>query len=87
MTYYLYILRCRDNTFYCGWTNNLERRVKEHNEDKSKGAKYTKGRRPVKLVYFEKYKTKKAVMKREWEIKQWPRDKKEELVRVFCAVV
>ncbi len=81
MIYYFYILRCVDNSLYCGWTKDLERRVKEHNEDKFKSAKYTKSRRPVKLVYFERYKTINLVMKREVEVKKWPKDKKEKLIQ------
>lgn len=79
--YYLYILRCSDNSFYCGQTNNLQRRIKEHNSNDSKSAIYTKIRRPVKLVYFEKYKTIQEAMKREFEIKKWPKVKKEALVK------
>ena len=69
---YTYILRCADGTYYCGWTNNLDRRLKAHNE--GKGAKYTRSRRPVALS------TKEEAMRREYEIKQLPRKKKEELI-------
>ena len=79
--YYVYILRCSDNSLYCGQTNNLERRIKEHNSDKFKSAKYTKGRRPVKLVYFEKNQTVNEALKREYEIKKLPKTKKEILVK------
>lgn len=79
--YYLYILRCSDNSLYCGQTNNLERRVQEHNSDKFKSAKYTKGRRPVKLVYFEKYRTLSKVLKRELKIKKMTKEKKEVLIQ------
>lgn len=79
--YYLYILRCFDNSLYCGQTNDLQRRVQEHNSDKFKSAKYTKGRRPVKLVYFEKYKTINKVLKREFEIKKMTKTKKEALIQ------
>ena len=78
--YYFYILRCRDNTLYCGQTKNLKRRVKEHNFDDKKSAKYTKGRRPVKLVYFEKFPTLKKALQREIEIKKWTKEKKEKLL-------
>ena len=70
--HYLYILRCSDNSLYCGQTNDLKRRVKEHNSDNSK-SKYTRSRRPVKLVYFEKYKTVNEALKREFEIKKMSR--------------
>ena len=75
---YTYILRCADGTYYCGWTNNLDRRLKAHNE--GKGAKYTRSRRPVALVYYEAFPTKEESMRREYEIKQLPRKKKEELI-------
>lgn len=67
---YTYILRCADGTYYCGWTNNLDRRLKAHNE--GKGAKYTRSRRPVALVYYEAFSTKEEAMRREYEIKQLP---------------
>ena len=75
---YTYILRCADGTYYCGWTNNLDRRLKAHNE--GKGARYTRSRRPVALVYYEAFSTKEEAMRREYEIKQLPRKKKEELI-------
>ena len=75
---YTYILRCADGTYYCGCTNNLDRRLKAHNE--GKGAKYTRSRRPVALVYYEAFSTKEEAMRREYEIKQLPRKKKEELI-------
>ena len=75
---YTYILRCADGTYYCGWTNNLDRRLKAHNE--GKGAKYTRSRRPVALVYYEAFSTKEEAMRREYEIKQLPRKKTEELI-------
>lgn len=71
---YVYILMCKDNTLYTGWTNCLERRVKVHNE--GKGAKYTRGRLPVKLVYFEEFSTKSEALKREFEIKKMSRKEK-----------
>ena len=79
--YYLYILRCSDNSLYCGQTNDLQRRIQEHNSNKFKSAKYTKGRRPVKLVYSEKYKTVNEALKREFEIKKMTKTKKEALVK------
>ncbi len=77
MKHYTYILKCSDNTYYTGYTNHLEKRIQAHNE--GKGAKYTKGRRPVELVYYEEYETKQTAMKREWEIKHFSRGKKESL--------
>ncbi|WP_289301121.1 GIY-YIG nuclease family protein, partial [Sporofaciens musculi] len=65
---YTYILRCKDGTLYTGWTNNLKKRIKAHNL--GKGAKYTKSRRPVKLVYCEEFSTREEAMKREYAIKR-----------------
>ena len=75
---YTYIVKCSDETLYTGWTNNLEKRLEAHNS--GKGAKYTKTRRPVKLVYFEEYDTKQEAMKREYAIKQLSRQKKLALI-------
>ncbi|WKZ36717.1 MAG: GIY-YIG nuclease family protein [Anaerolineales bacterium] len=77
MTCYCYILECADGTYYTGWTTDPERRVKQHN--KGDGARYTKTRRPVKLVYSEAQPDKKSAMKRERAIKALPRKKKMEL--------
>ena len=74
---YTYIVRCNDGTYYTGWTNDIEKRVKTHNE--GKGAKYTKTRRPVTLVYYESFQTKEEAMRREWEIKQMKRGEKEKV--------
>ena len=76
--HYTYILKCKDNTYYTGYTNDLEKRIKAHNE--GKGAKYTKGRGPVELVYCEEYEEKGRAMRREWEIKQLSRNEKENLI-------
>ena len=75
---YTYILKCSDNTFYTGWTNDLSKRLSAHNE--GKGAKYTKGRTPVVLAYYECFTEKSAAMKREYEIKQLSRQEKEALI-------
>lgn len=80
MSFYFYILRCSDNSLYCDQTNDLDRRIKEHNFDKTKSAKYLRGKTPVKLVYFEKYKTLQKAMKREWQVKRWKKVKKELLI-------
>lgn len=76
---YTYILECSDGTLYCGWTNDLAKRVKAHNE--GKGAKYTKARRPVVLRYFEEHETKEEAMRREWQIKHLSRSEKIQLIR------
>ena len=73
--YYVYILECSDKTFYCGYTNDLEKRLNDHNFSK-KGAKYTKSRRPVKLIYKEEFKTINEALKREAAIKKLKRDQK-----------
>ena len=78
---FTYILECSDGTLYTGWTTDLDRRVKAHNA--GKGAKYTKSRRPVKLVYFESFSTKQEAMRREWEIKQLKRQEKEIMITGF----
>lgn len=70
---YTYIVKCSDNTLYTGWTNDLEKRIKTHNA--GKGAKYTKSRLPVTLVYYETFQTKEEAMRREWEIKHLTRSK------------
>ena len=71
---YTYIIRCKDDTLYCGWTNNLEKRISSHNA--GTGAKYTRNRHPVELVYYETFETKEEAMRREYEIKQLTRKKK-----------
>lgn len=78
---YTYIVRCSDGTLYTGWTNNIERRIRDHNV--GKGAKYTKPRRPVTLVYLEVFETKEEAMKREYAIKRLSRDKKIELTEKY----
>ena len=75
---YTYIVECADGSLYCGWTNDLDKRIKDHNA--GKGAKYTKTRLPVKLVYFEEFDTKEEAMSREWHITQRRREKKMELI-------
>ena len=82
---YTYILECSDGTYYCGWTNNLEKRLAAHNA--GKGAKYTKSRLPVKLIYFEEFETKEEAMSREWHIKRLSRLEKEALISSadFCT--
>ena len=80
---YTYLLTCRGGSFYCGWTNHLQERVKAHNE--GRGAKYTKSRRPVSLAYYEVFATKEEAMKREWAIKKLSRREKERLVEGFLA--
>lgn len=76
--YYVYILHCADNTLYTGITNDLDRRLKMHNNKKA--SKYTRGRTPVEYVYTEKVIDKSTALKREYEIKRLSRDKKEKMI-------
>lgn len=78
--WYLYILKCSDDTLYTGITTDLQRRVEEHNSS-PKGAKYTRIRRPVELIYFESHKDKSGATIREIEIKKLSRAKKLELIK------
>ncbi|GAB1469286.1 GIY-YIG nuclease family protein [Chloroflexota bacterium] len=77
MNCFCYILECSDGTFYTGWTTDPERRVAQHN--RGIGARYTKTRRPVRLVYLEEQPDKISALKRERAIKALPRKKKMEL--------
>ena len=76
-----YIVKCRDGSLYTGWTNDLEKRLRAHNE--GRGAKYTKSRRPVVLKYYETFSTKQEAMRREWAVKQLSRKEKLELIEAF----
>lgn len=78
MSNYTYILSCADNSLYCGWTNNLEKRLASHNNGTA--SKYTRTRRPVKLIYFEEFDTKKEAMSREYNIKRMTRKEKLKLI-------
>ena len=80
---YTYILRCADDTLYCGWTNDLQKRLFAHNA--GTGAKYTKSRRPVTLAYYELHESKQTAMQREAAIKKLPRQKKLALLQTPCA--
>lgn len=75
---YTYMLRCRDGSFYIGWTNELDARVAAHNA--GRGGKYTRSRRPVELVYFECFPTKREAMSREWHLKRLSHAQKAELL-------
>ena len=75
---YTYIVKCSDETFYTGWANDLEKRIEMHNS--GKGAKYTKARLPVELVYYEAFDTKEEAMSREWHIKRLSRSEKQKLI-------
>ena len=77
MSWVCYLLRCADDTLYCGITNNLDARLAAHNA--GEGAKYTRGRAPVRLVHVEPCTDKSAALKRELQIKRLPRAKKKNL--------
>ena len=79
MKHFVYIVECADKSLYVGCTNDLNKRIKQHNESKW-GAHYTKLRRPVKLIYSEQFTILKIARQRESEIKGWRRDKKLALV-------
>ena len=80
---YVYLLRCADESLYCGWTTDLAARVKAHNE--GRGAKYTRSRLPAELVYFEEYEDRHEALSREWHIKRLPREEKLQLIRGFAS--
>jgi len=79
MDFRVYLLRCRDNSLYCGYTKNLDNRLEKHN--KGTASKYTSRRRPVRLVYFEEQETISSAMKREIQIKKFSKKEKELLVK------
>jgi putative endonuclease len=76
--HYIYVLECSDGTLYTGYTTDVQRRLEEHNS--GQGAKYTRGRRPVKLRHQEAFESRSLAQKREYQIKQLPRSQKEELI-------
>lgn len=78
---YTYILKCADGSLYCGWTNNLEKRISAHNAGTA--SKYTRTRRPVELAYFEQFETKQEAMSREYHIKRLTREEKLKLIGMF----
>ncbi|WP_455258853.1 GIY-YIG nuclease family protein [Peptoniphilus asaccharolyticus] len=79
--YYVYLLKCNDNSLYCGYTVDLQNRVSAHNN--KTGAKYTRSRTPVELVYYETFSNKSDALKRECSIKKLTRDKKLLLIENF----
>jgi putative endonuclease len=79
--YYCYLLECRDGTYYCGITTDREKRLKQHNQGSA--SKYTRSRRPVKMVYCEEQTNRSTAMRREREIKKFPRLKKKELIKGY----
>ena len=79
--WHVYMVRCSDGTLYTGITIDLEKRIEAHNSGKD-GARYTRSRRPVKLVYSEQVESKSAAAKLECQIKRLPRDKKKRMVKM-----
>ncbi len=79
MSSYVYVLRCGDGSLYTGWTNDLKQRLAAHQS--GKGAKYTRGRLPIEMVYFEEMPDKSAALKRENELKKLKKTKKELLIK------
>ena len=76
---YVCLLRCSDGSLYCGWTTNLTARLKAHNS--GEGAKYTRSRLPVELVFYETCEDRHEALSREWHIKRLPREEKLALIR------
>ena len=76
---FVYIMQCSDGSYYTGWTTDIERRLQEHNQGVA--SKYTRGRRPVKCVYYEELPSKSEALKRELMIKKMTRAQKEGLIR------
>lgn len=79
--WYVYLLRCSDNSLYAGITTDINRRLDEHNHCNKKAAKYTRARRPVNLAYLEEADSKKTASQREYQLKQLPKHEKEQLAR------
>ena len=79
--HYIYLVRCSDDSLYCGWTTDLKRRIDAHNGHIPGGAKYTRGRRPVTLVYSESFHQKQEAQRREYAIKRMTKTKKLRLIK------
>ena len=79
--HYIYLVRCSDDSLYCGWTTDLKRRIDAHNGHISGGAKYTRGRRPVTLVYAESFHQKQEAQRREYAIKRMTKTKRLRLIK------
>ena len=82
---YVYLLRCADGSLYCGWTTDPEARLAAHNS--GRGAKYTRSKLPVKLVYLEAYEDRHEALSREWHIKRMSHAEKEKLVVVGTVLL
>lgn len=88
MPHYVYVVKCADGTFYTGYTTDLDKRISEHNGEgdttsaRLAGSKYTRARRPVKLIYHERFSTRSEAMQREYAIKKLTRPEKLELINL-----
>ena len=79
--FYTYLILTENNTYYCGYTNNMEKRYEKHKN--GKGAKYTRANKPIKLAYLAEYKTKSEALKEEYRIKHLSRQDKELLSQIY----
>ena len=84
--WYLYVVECSDGSLYTGVTTDVHRRLNEHNES-TKGAKYTRSRRPVRLVYYEEHVDRSAACKAEYALKKMSRKNKLEYIRIPCSII
>ncbi len=83
--WYVYFLRCSDNSVYAGITTDITRRLSEHNHSNTLGAKYTRVRRPVKLAFYEPHENRSIASKREYQLKQMTKKQKEQLISTFVS--
>jgi putative endonuclease len=83
--YCVYVLLCRDNSLYTGFTTDIKRRIQDHSE--GKGSKYVRSKLPVKLIYSEEFKTKSEALKRERQIKGWKREKKIRILKLGVRIL
>ena len=81
-SYFTYILECQDGTYYTGYTNDLERRIDEHNNSK-RGAKYLRGKLPIKLVWHKRYKYYNRALQNERRLKKLTHNQKQELIKIY----
>jgi len=82
MTYFTYILKCKDESLYTWITTDLDRRVRQHNWELIGWAKYTLARKPVEIIYFEEFENRSLATKKELEIKKMSREKKLEFIKI-----
>lgn len=83
LNWIVYLIRCADNSLYCGITSNFNRRLRQHNGEISGGAKYTQGRNPCTLAYIEMVDSKSTALKREIQIKKYSKSKKENICHLY----